>query len=108
MRRLEGVDGVVINLQAGKVTLNPRPSARIKAAFIFEALHHAGFRGDAVTVEATGVVKRSGPARFLLPGSDEPWMTLPEPAPPDGPARIRARILPDGRIELLPFTERGG
>jgi hypothetical protein len=108
LQRLDGVEGVFVDLQAGKVTLAPRPSARIKAPVIFEALRHAGFRGDAVTFEATGAVKRSGPACFLLPGSSESWLTLPEPAPPDGPARIRARIVPGGQVELLPAKEGGG
>mgnify|MGYP001584290507 CR=1 FL=1 len=81
--------------------MRPRLSARIQAGEVFEALSHAGYRGDAVTFEVTGEVKRSASAGFILPGDTEPWLSLPEPAPPDGPARLKVRILPDGKVELL-------
>ena len=91
----------MVDLQGGKATLVPRPGARVLPAAVFDALRQAGFRCDAVTVEASGEVKRSGSARFFLPGIAEPFLVIPDPAPPDGPARVRARILPDGKIELL-------
>ncbi|KAF0247100.1 MAG: hypothetical protein FD180_39 [Planctomycetota bacterium] len=92
----------MIDLQGGKALIFPRPGARIAPSAMFDALKAAGFRGDAVTVEATGEVKRvSGRPELFLPGSTEAWLALPADAPADGPARIRLRILPGGQSELL-------
>ncbi len=93
--RLDGVAAVTVDLQAGRATVTPRVGARIEPEVVFAALRNAGFRPDAVNIEATGEIRRSnGVARLFLPGQPDAWIAVPEPAPPDGQARIELRITP--------------
>ena len=101
LRRLEGVNSVVVDLQGGKATIVPKAGARIQPSAIFDALRQAGYRGDAVTVEASGEVKRAGGRpELFLPGSTDPYFKLPADARADGPAQIRVRVTPTGEVEL--------
>lgn len=95
--RLDGVAHVTVDLQGGKATILPAAGARIEPEAVFEALRHAGFRPEAVTVEATGEVRRpNGKAMLFLPGQPEAWLELPDPAPADGAAKVNLRVTPRG------------
>jgi hypothetical protein len=90
-----------VDLQTGRATITPAPGARIEPPAIFEVLNHAGFRGDAVTIEATGEVKRIyGRPQFFLPGQPDAYVDLPVAAPADGPALVRVRVTASGEMEL--------
>lgn len=55
-----------------------------------------------MTVEATGEVRAKA---FHLPGSAEPYATLPDPAPPEGRAKLRFRVRPKhaaDNVEAIP------
>lgn len=77
------------------MTIVPEAGARIEPEAIFEALRHAGFSPDAVTIEATGEIRRAnGKAMLFLPGQPAAWIAIPEPAPAEGAAEVMVRVLP--------------
>lgn len=98
--RLDGVAHVEVDLQGGLAAVTPRPGARLTAPQLRDALRHAGFRGEAIEVEATGKGSMAGGRWiFRLPGQESPYLTAA--AGPAGDVRIRARIGPDGSVTLL-------
>lgn len=99
--RLEGVEAVTVDLQRGLAKVTPAAGARIEPRAIFDAVRHATFTPEAVTYDVQGEVRRAGgKARIFVAGDPEPYLDLPEPAPPDGPARVQVRFTADGRASI--------
>lgn len=99
LRHLDGADGIVVDLQKGLATVTPRAGSRFRPAAVLGVIARAGLRPVAVTVVATGTARGGA---FYLPGVADTYLSLPAPAPPDGPVSIRVRVTPDGQVSNVP------
>lgn len=109
LNKIDGVESAEVSLNRGEAVVRFKRENRVTIEQIRTAIRSNGFTPKAAEVRVRGrVVEEKGELTLSVPGQDETYRLLADPAVPDAVTRVRHAAGQDVVIEgTVPETAKG-